>query len=143
VKEGWYMPPDPELISETRDWLAKSRDDLRSALWLSEANPPLLAQLLFHCQQAAEKALKAFLAWHNSPFHKTHSIEAIGEQCLQSDATLKQVVEQALPLTQYAWRFRYPGEAQEPSRGEATRAITAARAVYDAALARLPEEVRP
>jgi hypothetical protein len=32
----------------------------------------------FHAQQAAEKALKAFLAFHDEPFRKTHGIEEIG-----------------------------------------------------------------
>lgn len=39
--------------------------------------------------------------------------------------------------------YRYPGEPEEPARDEAEKALALARAVYDAILTRLPEEVRP
>jgi HEPN domain-containing protein len=42
-----------------------------------------------------------------------------------------------------ALKFRYPGEPEEPSREEADEALALAREVYDAVLARLPQEVRP
>jgi HEPN domain-containing protein len=56
----------------------------------------------FTCQQAAEKTLKAFLMWHHTPFRKTHSLEEIGEQCLDIDRTLQDIVDRAVPLTEYA-----------------------------------------
>jgi hypothetical protein len=46
----------------------------------------------------------------------------------------------AASLTQYAWRFRYPGEPQEPSVEEAERAIALAREAYQAVVSRLPPE---
>jgi hypothetical protein len=45
---------------------------------LLAANPPLLGEVVFHCQQAAEKAMKGFLSWHDSPFGKTHDLALIG-----------------------------------------------------------------
>ena len=38
---------------------------------------------------------------------------------------------------------RYPGESEAPSPEEAQAALAMAREVYDAVLARLPEQVRP
>ena len=46
----------------------------------------------------------------------------------------------AASLTQYAWKFRYPGESQEPSVEEAEQAIALAREVYQAIVLRLPPE---
>lgn len=46
----------------------------------------------------------------------------------------------AASLTQYAWKFRYPGEPQEPSVEEAEQAIALAREVYEAVVLRLPPE---
>jgi HEPN domain-containing protein len=97
----------------------------------------------YHCQQATEKALKAFLVWHNIPFRKTHSLEEIGEQCLDKDITLKVFVDRAVPLTEYAWLFRYPGEPVEPSEEEVNETLTVAREMYQAILSRLPKDVRP
>lgn len=59
------------------------------------------------------------------------------------DGTLKPIVDDAMPLTQYAWKYRYPGEPVEPNEAEAREALALARQVYDAVLARLPTEVRP
>jgi HEPN domain-containing protein len=135
------MPPDPELVAECRAWLSRAAADLRAAGLLLEAAPPLLAEVAFHAQQAAEKALKAFLTWHQRPFRRTHSLEELGQRCLEIDAGLEAVVDRAVPLTEYAWRFRYPGEPEEPTRSEVEEAVLVARALAAAVAAALPPEV--
>jgi HEPN domain-containing protein len=137
------MPHDPLRIAETRAWFTKAANDLRAADHEFSAVPPLLDDIVFHCQQAAEKAMKGFLTWHNRPFRKTHSLEEIGEQCLEIDPTLKSLVDRAVPLTDYAWKFRYPGGPEEPPLHEAQAAFALAREVYEAILSHLPAEVRP
>ena len=97
---------------------------------------------MFHAPQAAEKAMKAFLAWHDEPFRKTHNLEELGHQCVALDATLQAVADQAAPLTEYAWRFRYPGEPHEPDRTEAGEALAVAQCVYEAILKRTPPMAR-
>lgn len=47
------------------------------------------------------------------------------------------------PLTEYAWKFRYPGEPEPPPLKEAEAALALAREVYEVILDRLPAEVRP
>ena len=75
------MPHDVHRVADTRGWLLKAADDLRGAEIDLAAEPPLTGDALFHCQQAAEKALKALLAWHDVPFRKTHDLAEIGQQC--------------------------------------------------------------
>ncbi len=137
------MPHDPARVAETRGWLARAASDLRAAEHEFHATPPLLDDIVFHCQQAAEKALKGFLTEHDRPFRKTHSLEELGEQCLEVDPTLRVLIDRVVPLTEYAWRFRYPGEPEEPSRQEAEEALAIAREVYAAVIAGLPGEARP
>ena len=137
------MPHDAVKVSETKAWILKSAADLKAAAHNLRAAPPLLEDVVFHCQQAAEKLLKGYLTWHDQRFRKTHSIEEIGEQCLTIDPSLKSLVDRAVPLTEYAWKFRYPGEVEEPTVEEAEEALAIAREVFDAILARLPNEVRP
>jgi HEPN domain-containing protein len=137
------MPSDPALVTETRAWLAKAALDLRAARHEFTAEPPLLDDIVFHPQQAAEKALKAYLTWHQTPFRKTHSLEELREQCLALDATLRSSIDRAVPLTEYAWKFRYPGEIETPTDTEAREALTDAQAVYNASFTRLPDGVRP
>lgn len=137
------MPHDPARVAETRGWLVRASSDGRAAEHELRATPPLLDDIVFHCQQVAEKSLKGFLTWHDRPFRKTHSIEELGEQCLQVDPTLKGLIDRAVPLTEYAWKFRYPGEPEEPSQQEAEEALATARQVHTAIVARLPVEARP
>ena len=59
------------------------------------------------------------------------------------DFTLEALLREAAPLTEYAWKFRYPGEPDLPPIEEAEAALALARQVYDAILNRLPAEVRP
>ena len=136
------MPHDPAKIEDARAWLAKSRIDLLAAEHDCTAEPPLTSDILFHSQQLVEKALKAYLCWHDQPFRKTHSLIELGEQCTKIDNTLEPLLRQAAPLTEYAWKFRYPGEPEEPDMVEAEQALNLARQVYEAILARLPEEVK-
>lgn len=137
------MPHDPARAAETQGWLARAASDLRAAEHEFRATPPLLDDIVFHCQQAAEKVLKGFLTWHDRPFRKTHSLEELGEQCLEMDPALRALIDRAVPLTEYAWKFRYPGEPEEPSRQEAEEALAIARELYLAVVSRLPREVRP
>jgi uncharacterized protein YecE (DUF72 family) len=90
----------------------------------------------------SEKAMKAFLAWHDVPARKRHNLEEFGRLCIALDATLGSLVDEAAPLTQYAWRFRYPGESDEPVREEAEQALVVARDVYESILTRLPPEAK-
>ncbi len=135
------MPPDDARLQDARAWLAKAALDLKAAAHeVTAPSEGLWGDVMFHAQQAAEKSMKSFLAWNDVPFRKTHSLEELGQQCVAVDATLAAVADQAAPLTEYAWKFRYPGEAAEPDRADAEGALAAARSVYDAILARLPAE---
>ena len=136
------MPHDPVRAADTRAWLQKALLDLRAGTYELGGEPSLGADVVFHAQQAAEKAMKGFLAWHDRPFRKTHNLEEIGAACAEIDPSLRGLSERAVPLSEYAWRFRYPGEPEEPSREEAEEALATAREVYEALLARLPDEVR-
>lgn len=137
------MQPKPGRMAETREWLAKAALDLRAAEFEFTAMPPLTADITFHAQQLAEKALKGLLTWHDQPFRKTHNLVEIGQQCVAIDATLEDVARRAARLTEYAWKFRYPGEPAEPPVDEAQEALACAREVYEAVLGRLPAEARP
>ncbi|MBI3089538.1 MAG: HEPN domain-containing protein [Candidatus Tectomicrobia bacterium] len=137
------MAHDPRLVEDTRAWLVRAGKDLRGVDIALSATPPFLEDVLFHAQQAAEKALKAFLTWHDVPFRKTHDLRELGRESAAIDASLQPVCEQAEELTPYAWQFRYPQEPGEPSLEDAARARILATAVYETILARLPEVARP
>jgi len=137
------MPHDPALVAEVRAWLSKGGKDLAAAQYELQADPPFTDDIVFHAQQAAEKSLKAFLSWHRVPFRKTHNLIELGEACCQIDRSLDPLLRRAAPLTEYAWKFRYPGDPEEPTAEEATGALATAREVFDMVLRRLPSDVFP
>ena len=87
--------------------------------------------------------LKAFLAWHDVPFRKTHDLGELGQQCVGLDATLEPICRSSERLTAFAWIFRYPGDVEDPHVEEITSALALARELYGAVLARCPAEVKP
>ncbi len=136
------MQHDPALVAEVRAWLTKAGKDLATADYELRAEPPFADDIVFHAQQAAEKSLKAFLSWYRIPFRKTHNLVELGEACCQIDRGLEPLLRRAAPLTEYAWKFRYPGDPEEAGRDEAAGALALAREVYDAVRKRLPPDVQ-
>lgn len=116
------MQPDARA-KEVGAWLSRAELDLRAAKVDLGADPPLLADAAFHCQQAVEKALKALLTDHDHLFRKTHDIGELGLACLEHEPSLEALLRASAPLTEYAWRFRYPGEVFEPDRQEVENAL--------------------
>ena len=87
--------------------------------------------------------MKGLLAWHDVAFRKTHSLEELGASCEKVEPTLKAVVDAAVPLTEFAWVFRYPGDHPTPTREEARQGFETARRTVAAVAARLPEDAVP
>jgi HEPN domain-containing protein len=137
------MPHDPIRVADARGWLERARRDLGAGQVDLGAEDPYTGDAMFHAQQAVEKVLKGFLAWHETPFRRTHDLRELFQACLRIDPSLGALGERAESLAPYAWVFRYPGEPEEPTRQEARDALDLAREAYDAIVSRLPSEVRP
>jgi len=137
------MPHDPVLVAEVRAWLAKAAKDLAAASYEMQAIPPFADDVAFHSQQAVEKTLKGFLAWYQNTFRKTHNLIELGEACIRIDPSLEHALRRAAPLTEYAWKFRYPSTPQEATVQEATEALAIARYVFDMVVRLLPPDVEP
>ncbi len=122
------MTPDRPRLEDAERWLAIASSDLRAAEVLIGAAS--YSQALFHCQQAAEKALKGLLTAYGKPFRKTHDISDLSPDCLEIDPSIEPALSGAERFTKYAWRFRYPGAPFEPRRLRSRRG--ARRRVYSA-----------
>ncbi len=137
------MGADSLRTDDTRAWLQEAVKDLRRIDVLLAADPPDPEDAPFHCQQAGEKALKAFLTWHDVPFRRVHELDELGSQCTEIDDTLTPLTDQADRLTKYASRFRYPGAPYRPTPEEARSTAALVRELLEAILSRLPAQVRP
>src|ERR1035441_2481926 len=101
-KGGWCMTPNLFLLDETRAWLLRAAEDLAAAAAVTA--PPGVRSALCHCQQAAEKSLKAFLTWHQRPFPRTHNLTVLSGFCAEVDASLDAAIAPSLALTRFAVR---------------------------------------
>jgi HEPN domain-containing protein len=137
------LPLDRARVAEARAWLVKASADILAAELDFGADPLLLGDAAFHCQQAVEKTIKAFLSWHDVPFRKTHDLVELSAQCLEIDPSLEATLRSASYLTEYGWRFRYPGEPQVLGRSEVQDAISGARRAHADIVSRLPDETHP
>jgi HEPN domain-containing protein len=123
-------------------WIAKAGRDLRSARRLHSDTPPLLDTAAYHCQHAAEKALKAYLTLYDTPFQKTHLLAPLVLRCTEQDPEFQLLQEAAETLTPFATAFRYPGDLAEPDPADVAEAIELAQRVVDFVAHRLPAETR-
>lgn len=121
------MMPIPRRREEAEEWLKYATDDLETAEILLAPASPKPKQALFHAQQAIEKALKAFLVFHDSPYPMTHSLTVLLDACAGFDDELRSEMISVVWLTQFAVRFRYPGEPEEPGVEEARNGLEDAK----------------
>ena len=84
--------------------------------------------------------MKAVLTWHQISFKKTHDLDELKQTCLQIAGELTAQLAGIEGLSQYAWRFRYPGAPYHPERAEAEAAMQAAGQIFNAVVARLNSE---
>ncbi len=130
-------------IAEVQEWLVKAATDLAMAEKALAEPDPIPEGAVFHCQQAVEKAMKGFLTWRDMPFGKSHNLAELGARCAEFDPSLQETVSLAAPLTQFAWRYRYPGAPVGLSLAEARDVLAVARDIVGQVLACLPGDFRP
>ena len=127
---------DDAHYHEIQQWLLKSQRDLEAARVLFEHG--LFDVVVYHCQQSAEKALKAYLVYQEVILQKTHNLVVLLESCLTFDMNFEILRDSAEILTPYATEFRYPGDTIEPERFEAEEALAIASLVLDFVIKLLP-----
>jgi len=110
-----------------RQWLRKADGDLRAAERLADA-PEDYDAVAFHCQQAAEKYLKARLAATGEDPPRTHDLFRLLLTLQQIETFSTQEMNMAKLLTPFGVSIRYPGEEEEPPVAEL---LTAARHFRD------------
>lgn len=112
------LPDDPEV----GDWLKKVAEDYRVAELLAESAEPLDDAVCFHCQQAAEKLLKALLVASDIGPPRTHDLEMLVSLLPSSHPLPAAIYDACAYLTELAVIPRYPVHVDLRSYGRANRA---------------------
>lgn len=109
-------------------WFAVAEKDLHTAEVLLEHELWAYDVLCFHCQQAAEKYLKAYLTYYDSEPPKVHDIRQLLALLVPFDSDVLSL-QNAVDLNDYAVRYRYPDHLAIEDKGVAERAIDLANEV--------------
>ena len=83
---------------QTAKWVRKAEDDIVGARFLAAQKPPLRDMVVFHCQQSAEKYLKALLQEFGVVIPKIHYLESLLTMLIPHDATPTKYRIASLPL---------------------------------------------
>ncbi|MBU0502673.1 MAG: HEPN domain-containing protein [bacterium] len=86
--------------------LIKAKEDLDTAEKLVQLGNYSKEIVAFHCQQAVEKALKAYLDSLNILYPKTHDLETLLSLCLEQDQSFEKIAY-VTELTPFAIDIRY------------------------------------
>lgn len=111
-----------------KEWIIKADKDLEAAqtLFIQKKAYDIVC---FHCQQAVEKYLKAFLVFHGIRFEKIHDLWVLAQKAVKIEVNIKLFREKLKTLDAYYITARYPGDVLEYSWKEAKEALTSANEI--------------
>ncbi|MEW6275497.1 MAG: HEPN domain-containing protein [Bacillota bacterium] len=124
-----------------KGWILKAESDLAAARRTLASEGPF-DTACFHCQQAIEKFLKAFLAFQEQQIPRTHDLEELARLCSLLDETLNWDELNLEEVTDYAVAVRYDLEFW-PEHDVAQETLKKAEKVKEEILLRLPPEAKP
>jgi len=114
----------------TREWVRCAEEDFDVATALSRRRAKMAANSIgFHCQQCAEKYLKARLEEAGLLAPRTHDLIALLQLLLPLEPMWASFAPALRGLNDYAVRFRYPGHLA--SRADARQALRICRSFRD------------
>jgi HEPN domain-containing protein len=118
-------------VEIARQWVAKASNDLLNADNNLSSEQIPYDTVCFHCQQAAEKLLKAYLACIGQSPPVTHDLLLLLESVLPSSPEAEALRDVLALLIPYAVEIRYPDDWFTPSAEDTQEAREAAEAVLN------------
>jgi len=117
-----------DISPDCLEWVAKAEEDRRAAELLHASGDATFGAIIcFHCQQSAEKYLKAALVQARVDFPKTHDFGELVILCKTVAADFERLKPPTSLLQKYAVDPRCPGFA--PDAATVTAAMDAMREV--------------
>ena len=108
-------------------WLQKASHDLETGKRALHAGHPITDTAAYHCHQAAEKSLKAFLASRLEPLVKTHDLMDLLTRCAAADARFSNWADRISELSAFGTVLRYPSVDADPTVSDVTHALQTAQ----------------
>jgi HEPN domain-containing protein len=114
-------------MREHERWLEIVKEDLAVAKFLLKGE--FFSTVAYHSQQAAEKALKAFLVFKDRPVLKSHDLLKLLRLCSLVDNDFQKLFDAADYVNPFSTKFRYPDEFNIPDLQAAQLAIKHAQSI--------------
>ncbi|MBL7139049.1 MAG: HEPN domain-containing protein [Bacteroidales bacterium] len=129
--------PDNDLITA---WLTKARHDLDTAKIVASKLPDYDDTIAFHCQQAIEKTLKAYLIHLDLEFKPVHDLGYLLNLIGTKDPEFEPDFEQVDRISRYAVQIRYPDSIIKLSKPQIHEAIELANRFYQLIINKIGSE---
>lgn len=125
--------------SDVKEWVRYADMDVLSANYLNGIqHPKPLEVICYHCQQAAEKMLKALILAYDGEIQKTHDLGLLTDELASLTVVPEPVLVSADLLTPYGVKIRYPQDLRiEESHTQ--KALADMKTVYDFVATKLQE----
>lgn len=127
-----------EEINVAKQWAQKAKNDLLNADNNLQSQQIPTDTVCFHCQQAAEKLLKAFLTAHNHVPPHTHDLLLLLSKILPIKPEAENLRDPLAILIPFAVEIRYPDDGFMPSIDDAKEAREAASRIVEWISSNLP-----
>jgi HEPN domain-containing protein len=113
-----------------QEWIRFAEMDLNSASILSNHYPQPIEIICYHCQQSAEKILKAFLILQGDTSPKIHDLLQLHSLCANWESNVDEIFNQCNILNRYSTVTRYPNEI-EITEYDSKTALRYAKEIFD------------
>ena len=125
---------------DVKKWVRYAQMDYDAAKNMSELfNPVPLEIVCFHCQQAAEKILKAYALVMGEPLKKIHNLTIINAQCKKHNPDFSDFDRVVIMLNDYAVIHKYPTNEDAVTQQDMDVALENAHAILEFTKARIDE----
>jgi HEPN domain-containing protein len=121
----------------SREWIHKAEHDIGMAELALVNRPEYTDAICFHCQQAAEKYLKAYLVFLNIRFERKHNLGYLLDMISEQQPVPETIYDLAEKLEDYAVETRYPDDWFDIPLVEAEEAFDIAKNVKEYVLSKI------
>ena len=101
------------MNSGATEWVEFAERDYEASLLLAKSHNPPLEIIAYHCQQTAEKYLKAFLIENDQPVLFIHDLGKLNSECRKILPDLSVIQNICERLTPFGTVTRYPGSSMK------------------------------
>ncbi len=101
------------MNSGAKEWVEFAERDYEASLLLAKSHNPPFEIIGYHCQQTAEKYLKALLIENNQPVLFIHDLGKLNTECRKLLPYLSIIQGICERLTPFGTVTRYPGSSMK------------------------------